>query len=136
MFCIVLYCCVLFCRLKLLSKQVDDGHDLRKQLSETVNDLQRQLTNEREENKKSKKRYIKQQNCCYFHLSFFVRSWVFCFRLFPIFGIFFNFFTHAEANSFVENLNLLLIRLQSAISIFYSLFVIRYYNLSEYNYWK
>mmetsp|Transcript_10202 Transcript_10202/g.9891 ORF Transcript_10202/g.9891 Transcript_10202/m.9891 type:complete len:354 (+) Transcript_10202:138-1199(+) len=43
-------------RLKMLSKQVEDGTELRKQLSETANDLQRQLKNEREENKKSKKR--------------------------------------------------------------------------------
>ena len=43
--------------MKLLSKQVDDGVELRKQLSESVNDLQRQLKNEREENKKAKKRY-------------------------------------------------------------------------------
>jgi hypothetical protein len=40
----------------MLSKQVEDGTELRKQLSETANDLQRQLKNEREENKKSKKR--------------------------------------------------------------------------------
>ena len=43
-------------RLKLLTKQVEDGLELRKQLNESVNDLQRQLTNEREENKKAKKR--------------------------------------------------------------------------------
>lgn len=42
--------------MKLLTKQVEDGQDLRKQLAETVNDLQRQLKNEREENKKAKKR--------------------------------------------------------------------------------
>ena len=45
-------------RLKMLTKQVDDAQELRKQLSETVSDLQRQLKNEREENKKSKKRYF------------------------------------------------------------------------------
>lgn len=43
-------------RLKMLTKQVEDTQELRKQLSETVSDLQRQLKNEREENKKSKKR--------------------------------------------------------------------------------
>lgn len=42
----------------MLSKQVEDGTELRKQLTETANDLQRQLKNEREENKKSKKRYL------------------------------------------------------------------------------
>lgn len=45
-------------RLKMLNKQVEDGQELRKQLTESVNDLQRQLKNEREENKKSKKRYV------------------------------------------------------------------------------
>jgi phage-related minor tail protein len=45
-------------RLKMLTKQVEDAQELRKQLSETVSDLQRQLKNEREENKKSKKRSI------------------------------------------------------------------------------
>jgi multidrug resistance efflux pump len=42
----------------MLTKQVEDAQELRKQLSETVSDLQRQLKNEREENKKSKKRSI------------------------------------------------------------------------------
>lgn len=46
----------MFHRLKLLTKQVEDGLELRKQLNESVNDLQRQLTNERDENKKAKKR--------------------------------------------------------------------------------
>jgi phage-related minor tail protein len=45
-------------RLKMLTKQVEDAQELRKQLSETVSDLQRQLKNEREENKKSKKRSV------------------------------------------------------------------------------
>jgi hypothetical protein len=42
----------------MLTKQVEDAQELRKQLSETVSDLQRQLKNEREENKKSKKRSV------------------------------------------------------------------------------
>ena len=49
---------LLYIRLKMLTKQVEDAQELRKQLSETVSDLQRQLKNEREENKKSKKRLV------------------------------------------------------------------------------
>jgi chromosome segregation ATPase len=43
-------------RLKMLSKQLEDSVEMRKQLTETVNDLQKQLKNEREESKKSRKR--------------------------------------------------------------------------------
>lgn len=43
-------------RLKALSKQLDDSKGLRKQLQEQVNDLQRQLKSERDENKGLKKR--------------------------------------------------------------------------------
>ena len=106
---------MMFCRLKLLSKQVDDGHDLRKQLSETVNDLQRQLTNERDENKKMKKRYTKQQICCYYHLSFCMSLSYFLSDQFPY---------------------LKLIH-QTLIIIINFLFFINFnYNLSEFNYWK
>jgi len=43
-------------KLKVLTKQVEDGVELRRQLQEQVNDLQRQLKSEREENKRVKKR--------------------------------------------------------------------------------
>jgi hypothetical protein len=43
-------------KLKMLTKQLEDSLELRKQLTETVTDLQRQLKNEREENKKNRKR--------------------------------------------------------------------------------
>jgi hypothetical protein len=43
-------------RLKMLTKQIEDGQELRKQLNEAINDLQKQLKNERDENKKLKKR--------------------------------------------------------------------------------
>ena len=42
--------------MKVLSKQIEDGVELRKQLTEQVNDLQKQLKIEREENKRIKKR--------------------------------------------------------------------------------
>ena len=43
-------------RLKMLSKQLEDSVEMRKQLTETVNDLQKQIRVEREENKKQRKR--------------------------------------------------------------------------------
>jgi chromosome segregation ATPase len=43
-------------RLKMLAKQLEDSVSLRQQLTEAVNDLQKQLHSEREENKKSRKR--------------------------------------------------------------------------------
>jgi hypothetical protein len=43
-------------RLKLLEKQLEDNQELRKQLNDAVMDLQKQLKNERDENKKLKKR--------------------------------------------------------------------------------
>ena len=43
-------------RLKMLSKHLEDSVEMRKQLTETVNDLQKQLRNEREESKKNRKR--------------------------------------------------------------------------------
>lgn len=43
-------------RVRVLEKQVEDGKLLRQQLLEQVHDIQKQLQNEREENKKLKKR--------------------------------------------------------------------------------
>lgn len=43
-------------KLKTLTKQVEDGLEIRKQLNDQINDLQKQLKIEREENKNIKKR--------------------------------------------------------------------------------
>ena len=43
-------------RIKLLTQQVRDGTEIRQSLLEQVSDLQRQLKDEKEENKKMKKR--------------------------------------------------------------------------------
>ena len=43
-------------RLKGLTKQLEDSKELRKQLLEQVNDLQKQLKSERDESKMMKKR--------------------------------------------------------------------------------
>jgi len=40
----------------MLTKQLEDEKSLRLQMNEQLNDIQRQLKNEREEHKKSKKR--------------------------------------------------------------------------------
>jgi hypothetical protein len=44
-------------KVKMLSKQVDDTNEVRRELGEQCADLQRQLKTEREENKNLKKRY-------------------------------------------------------------------------------
>jgi phage-related minor tail protein len=44
-------------KVKMLSKQVDDTNEIRRELGEQCADLQRQLKTEREENKNLKKRY-------------------------------------------------------------------------------
>jgi hypothetical protein len=43
-------------KVNILNKQVEDGVELRKQLIDQVNDLQKQLKSEREENKRMKKK--------------------------------------------------------------------------------
>jgi len=45
-------------KLKLLTKQLEDGVELRLKMEEQSKDLQRQLKTEREENKRLNKRYI------------------------------------------------------------------------------
>jgi predicted transcriptional regulator len=43
-------------RLNILSKQIEDGQQLKKQLIDQMSDLQKQLKAEREDNKALKKR--------------------------------------------------------------------------------
>ena len=44
--------------MRVLEKQVEDGKQLRQQLLDQVHDIQKQLKNERDENKKLKKRLV------------------------------------------------------------------------------
>jgi hypothetical protein len=45
-------------KLKFLTQQLEEGVELRKQLTEQNKNIQKQLTTEREENKKLQKRYF------------------------------------------------------------------------------
>jgi len=49
-------------RIRVLEKQVEDGKQLRQQLLDQVHDIQKQLKNERDENKKLKKRLVQCMN--------------------------------------------------------------------------
>jgi hypothetical protein len=44
-------------RIKLLSQQLQEAVDIRRELTENISDLNRQLKNEKEESKGMKKRY-------------------------------------------------------------------------------
>jgi septal ring factor EnvC (AmiA/AmiB activator) len=46
-------------RLKSLTKQLDESKELRKQLMEQINDMQRQLKTERDDNKQLRKRWTR-----------------------------------------------------------------------------
>lgn len=50
-------------KLKMQAKQLEELQEIRRRMSEQVDDLQRQLKNEREENKKHKKRYADCYHC-------------------------------------------------------------------------
>ena len=55
MYCAAL-CSIQKARLKGLTQQLEDSKDMRKQLMDQVNDLQKQLKSERDESKMLKKR--------------------------------------------------------------------------------
>lgn len=54
-------------RVRVLEKQVEDGKQLRQQLLDQVHDIQKQLKNERDENKKLKKRLTQVLRCSTSH---------------------------------------------------------------------